>query len=37
MEGGDTMFAMMFELLIAPIIVGAIISLFNYWLDRDEE
>lgn len=27
----------LFEFLIAPIIVGAMLSLFNYWLDRDEK
>ncbi|MBP1939855.1 MULTISPECIES: type I toxin-antitoxin system Fst family toxin [Bacillales] len=29
------MFNTLFEFLIAPIIVGVIISLFKYWLDRD--
>lgn len=37
MEGGDIMWLTLFDLIIAPIIVGAIIALFNYWLDRDEK
>ena len=37
MEGGDIMWLTLFELIIAPIIVGAIIALFDYWLDRDEK
>jgi hypothetical protein len=37
MEGGDIMLSTLFEFLIAPIIAGVIISLFNYWLDKDEQ
>lgn len=30
------MLSTLFEFLIAPIIVGAIIALLNYWLNREE-
>ncbi|WP_143543662.1 type I toxin-antitoxin system Fst family toxin [Salinicoccus roseus] len=31
------MFATMFEFLIAPIVVGAVITLYSYWLDNRED
>ncbi|KKI62686.1 hypothetical protein UF66_2024 [Staphylococcus cohnii subsp. cohnii] len=37
MEGGDIMHSILFELLIAPIIVGVIITLFAYWLDSRDK
>ena len=30
------MWSTLFEFLIAPVIVGAIITLLNYWLNRED-
>lgn len=37
MEGGDTMQDTLLELLVAPITVGVIVSLFTYWLNDDDD
>lgn len=34
MEGSDTMFNTLFVVLIAPIIVGVIVTLFSHWLNK---
>ncbi|MDU6061661.1 MAG: type I toxin-antitoxin system Fst family toxin [Veillonella sp.] len=37
MEGGDTMLNTLFVALIAPIIVGVIITLFSHWLNKRDK
>lgn len=37
MEGGDTMFNTLFVVLIAPIIVGVIVTLFSHWLNKRDK
>ncbi|MDU5829239.1 MAG: type I toxin-antitoxin system Fst family toxin [Mixta calida] len=37
MEGGDIMFSTLFVIIIAPIIVGVILTLFSHWLNNREK
>lgn len=37
MEGGVNMYSTLLELLFAPIIVGAAVALFTYWLNDDDK
>ncbi|EHS02671.1 hypothetical protein SEVCU127_2065 [Staphylococcus epidermidis VCU127] len=37
MEGGDIMFSTLFVTIIAPIIVGVILTLFSHWLNNREK
>jgi len=37
MEGGVIMFSTLFVTIIAPIVVGVIITLFSYWLNNRDK
>jgi len=37
MQGGDDMFVALIEVIIAPALVGVIIALFSYWLDKRDD
>ncbi|WP_443095926.1 type I toxin-antitoxin system Fst family toxin [Staphylococcus pragensis] len=37
MEGGDIMFSIIFVSVIAPIVVGVVLTSYSYWLNKRDK